>query len=61
MFSGVKTKYKTLGYDSTIDRYNSSSMLSATEVRIECKVKIKFVQMMQKSPSVNYPTCISTR
>ena len=32
MFSGVKTKYKTLGYDSTIDRYNSSSMLTATEV-----------------------------
>ena len=32
LFSGVKTKYKTLGYDSTIDRYNSSSMLTATEV-----------------------------
>ena len=32
LFSGVKTKYKTLGYDSTIDRYNSTSMLTATEV-----------------------------
>ena len=46
MFSGVKTKYKTLGYDSTIDRYNSSSMLSATEVRVA--VKIKLIQPIQK-------------
>lgn len=32
MFSGVKTKYFTLGYDSHIDHYDANSMLTANEV-----------------------------
>ncbi len=32
MFSGVKTKYYTLGYDSSIDHYDSASMLTARNV-----------------------------
>jgi alkaline phosphatase len=32
LFSGVKTKYKTIGYDSSIERNDPSSMLTATEV-----------------------------
>ena len=32
MFSGVKTIYYTLGYDSSIDHYNSTSMVDAQEV-----------------------------
>ena len=32
MFSGVKTKYGTMGYDSSIDRYAFESMNSATKV-----------------------------
>ena len=32
MFSGIKTKDSTMGYDSTIDSNDPQSMLTATEV-----------------------------